>query len=65
MHIFLNGKAIQTDQTTLKSLLSEQGFDDCEVATALNQEFVAANDRQSTELFEGAQIDVVAPMQGG
>jgi len=65
MNIILNGKPILTEQTTLEALLSEQGYDDCVVATAVNQEFVAALDRATTQLIDGAQIDVVAPMQGG
>lgn len=65
MQIFLNGQAIKTQQSTLDMLLSEQGFIDMNVATAINQTFVANNERAVTQLQDGDNVDIVAPMQGG
>jgi len=65
MQIILNGQTINTQQTTLEALLVEQGYDDCVVATAVNQQFVPIAERQHTVLVANCVIDVVAPMQGG
>jgi sulfur carrier protein len=35
------------------------------VATALNGEFIAGDEREETLIGEGDRIEVLAPMQGG
>jgi len=65
MQITLNGQLIETQQTTLSDLLVEQGYVDCSIATAMNDQFVPQTQRESTELHEKCSIEVVAPMQGG
>lgn len=65
MQITLNGQTINTQQTTLEDLLNEQGYQDCTVATAMNEQFVPKTERANTTLTNDCVIDVVAPMQGG
>lgn len=65
MHIILNGEQIETSQTNLADLLLEQGFNDLFIATALDQQFVAKEQRSQASLTDGCEVEVVAPMQGG
>lgn len=65
MQITLNGQIIETQQTSLEALLTEQGYADMSVATAMNDKFVPQAERAQTRLLENAAIEVVAPMQGG
>lgn len=65
MQIILNGKTVETQQTTLESLLNELGYDDCNIAIAINGEFIPRADRSTTLLEDKQTIEVVAPMQGG
>jgi len=65
MQIILNGQTINTQQTTLDQLLLEQGYADCSIATAVNDQFVPNTERAKTMLEENTVVEVVAPMQGG
>ena len=65
MHITLNGQSSETQQTTLEELLIEQGYVDCSVATAINDQFIPQANRKATILSDNDVIEVVAPMQGG
>ena len=65
MQIVLNGETVNTEQQTLADLLIEQGYQEMNVATALNQMFVARADRRDAKLEEGCRVEIVAPMQGG
>lgn len=65
MKLQLNGIAIDTDVTTLATLLDEQGFAEAKVATAVNGQFVPEALRTAQILDEGDLIEVLAPMQGG
>lgn len=65
MNIQLNGERLQTDERTLDAVLISFGYQDVVVATAINGEFVAEEARKNTQLNEGDQIEVLAPMQGG
>jgi sulfur carrier protein len=65
MRIEVNGEAREVEAPTLALLLSELGFGDRLVATALNQEFVRAKDRAKTPLREGDAVEIVSPRQGG
>lgn len=64
MKIVLNGTAREVAATTLADLLQECGYSG-RVATAVNEEFVAAGLRASVELTDGDRVEVVTPMQGG
>ena len=65
MLITLNGQSSETQQTTLEELLIEQGYVDCSVATAVNDQFIPQANRKATILNDNDVIEVVAPMQGG
>lgn len=65
MRIRVNGLEREVEAPTLDLLLSELGYEDQLVATALNQDFVRAADRGETQLREGDQVEILAPRQGG
>jgi sulfur carrier protein len=65
MKIVVNGDAREVAAQTLDRVLSELGYQDSIVATALNGEFVAKAARREQRLLEGDRVEIVAPMQGG
>ncbi|MEN5275638.1 sulfur carrier protein ThiS [Brucella sp. TWI432] len=65
MTIVLNGEVFETTSTNLFALLAEIELDEAVVATALNGEFIASDEREETLIREGDRIEVLAPMQGG
>jgi sulfur carrier protein len=50
---------------TLAALLSELEYEGGWLATALNGEFVHAEERAACWLAEGDRIEILSPMQGG
>ena len=64
MKILVNGDSMDVKATSLADLLVELAYDG-KIATALNEEFVAANNRNKVELHEGDRVEILAPMQGG
>ncbi|MGD0633613.1 MAG: sulfur carrier protein ThiS [Beijerinckiaceae bacterium] len=65
MQISINGKAREVEAGTLAALLDELDYGEAVVATALNQAFVRAADREKTELHDGDQVEILVPRQGG
>ena len=65
MRIRLNGDYVEVTSTTLDKVLVETGYEDAVVATALNGEFVPADNRRDVTVSPGDNIEVLAPMQGG
>ena len=65
MQILLNGKRFATEAINLDELCESLGFADAKIATAVNGSFVAASERKKTAIIEAAEIDIVAPRQGG
>lgn len=65
MTIVLNGEVVETAASDLAALLAEIELDEAVVATALNGEFIASDERGATPIGEGDRIEVLAPMQGG
>lgn len=65
MQIIVNATPQQVTSTTLAAALEELGFTSPSVATALNGAFVARGKRAETQLRDGDQLEVLAPMQGG
>ncbi len=63
--ISVNGAPVTSTASTLSQLLSELGYGEGRVATALNGEFVASHARSATPLKADDQIEIVAPRQGG
>lgn len=65
MNILVNGDSRDIAARTLDAALSELGFGNSIVATALNGNFVSSTARAVAVLSEGDRVEVVAPMQGG
>jgi len=65
MQIRVNGKELEVASTTLASLLEELDYRGMVVATALNQNFVRANERRETPLKPGDAVEILTPKQGG
>ncbi len=65
MKVEVNGIELEVKATTLKSLVSELDFNELNVATALNQNFIRRLDRSQTALKAGDRVEIVAPRQGG
>ncbi|MBE9607167.1 sulfur carrier protein ThiS [Acetobacteraceae bacterium H6797] len=65
MRLIVNGKPFDSASQTLAQLLEELGHGGGRIATAVNEDFVAARRRAEQRLSEGDRIEIVAPMQGG
>jgi sulfur carrier protein len=63
--VLVNGEPAATAATTLAELLSELGYVEGQVATALNGAFVPRQARAATALAAGDKVEIVAPRQGG
>jgi sulfur carrier protein len=63
--ILVNGQWRELGAADLAAALAELGYCDVAIATALNGEFVPVTARAETQLTEGDQLEVLAPMQGG
>ena len=63
--ILVNGEAIKTSAPTLGALVSERGYEEGAVATALNGDFVPRQARAGARLSPDDRIEIVAPRQGG
>ena len=65
MRIVLNGDAFEVAAASLDQVLSELGYADSSIATAVNGTFIPKARRCDKVLRDGDRIEVVAPMQGG
>ena len=65
MKIDVNGEARELTGPTLADALTELGWAEARVATAVNGDFVPKVARAETALKDGDRLEVLAPMQGG
>jgi sulfur carrier protein len=65
MKIIVNGEKTEVQSATLAAVLDELGHGGAKVATAVNEDFVPASLRASTNLDAGDRVEIVAPRQGG
>ncbi|MCE2524027.1 MAG: sulfur carrier protein ThiS [Rhodobacteraceae bacterium] len=65
MRISVNGKSVEIGTTRLSETLTELGYTDDFIATAVNEEFVPSSARAGYELNNGDRIEILSPMQGG
>ena len=65
MKISVNGQPHEVKATTIAAILTEIGYGDAMVATALNGDFVTADRRMNQIVREGDALEVLAPRQGG
>jgi sulfur carrier protein len=63
--IVVNGEAAETGVATLAELVASLGYNEGQVATALNGDFVPKAARAETKLAASDVIEIVAPRQGG
>ncbi len=63
--VVVNGEATETGAATVAELVAELGYNEGQVATALNGDFVPRSARAQTKLSAGDNIEIVAPRQGG
>jgi sulfur carrier protein len=63
--IVVNGEATETGAATVAELVAELGYNEGQVATALNGDFVPRSARAQAKLGAGDNIEIVAPRQGG
>lgn len=65
MAILVNGAPADVAPGPLDALLAALDYGDMIVATAVNGEFVPAEERARTEIRDGDRVEILAPMQGG
>ena len=65
MKIRINGQLEDIDADSLDAALTQLGYGDAKVATAVNGEFVPEGNRSTYVLQDGDRLEVLAPMQGG
>ena len=63
--ILVNGERTETGAAFLGELLSQLGFEQDQVATALNGAFVPKQACDATPLAADDKVEIVAPRQGG
>lgn len=66
MNIIINGeeKSLKAP-LNIQDLLSGEGYGDMMIAVARNGTFVPKEKYSDTNIEDGDQIEIVAPMQGG
>ncbi|WPZ23054.1 sulfur carrier protein ThiS [Sulfitobacter faviae] len=65
MKIEVNGERREVTAAQLDAALTELGWGEAKVATALNGSFVPAGARGETMLSDGDRLEVLSAMQGG
>ena len=65
MKITFNGDPVETEAGSVTAVLTQLGYGDTKVATAVNGVFVPASQRDDTALVAGDALEIVAPRQGG
>lgn len=65
MKIIVNSQPVEIAASTLDIALTELGYEDGRIATAINGDFVPEALRENTQLSAGDRIEILAPMQGG
>ncbi len=65
MRIVVNGEPLDVRAKTLDALIVELDYRPGLVATAVNEIFVRAKERQDKELRENDRVEILTPRQGG
>ena len=65
MKIIVNSQPVEIAANNLDTALTELGYEDGRIATAINGNFVPEAHRADTNLNTGDRIEILAPMQGG
>lgn len=66
INVYLNAEATKLpEKISLQTALKEWGYLESYFAIAINKNFIANSQYETTFLKEGDAIEVVTPMQGG
>jgi sulfur carrier protein len=65
LKITVNGEEQDTQAVTLSQLCETLGYGEQRIATAVNGDFVAAEERDEVRLRQHDKVEIVAPRQGG
>ena len=65
MKILVNAESQEVSAQVLGDILNELGYGDANIATALNEVFVAKSVRAQTKVAAGDRLEIVTPRQGG
>ena len=65
MKLTVNGQVRECQAVSVAALLDELRYQDAIVATAVNGDFIATDQRETTALQEGDRVEILAPMKGG
>ncbi len=65
MKIVVNGMTRDVKSCDLAALIVELDFSPEFVATAVNENFVRANERRLCPLSDGDKVEILTPRQGG
>lgn len=65
MKITVNSQPIEVSARNLETALTELGYEEERIATAINGDFIPQGNRAGTVLNAGDRIEILAPMQGG
>ncbi len=65
MNVIVNGEALKVTETNLEDLCKRFRDHPHYIATAVNGDFIAVNDRPEFVLKDGDKIEILSPRQGG
>ncbi|MDX7999248.1 sulfur carrier protein ThiS [Xenorhabdus sp. Reich] len=65
MNILVNGLEFSVSGSRLGQILTELGYDNMVLVTAVNGNFVSTEKRDEFKIKNSDKIEVLAPMQGG
>ena len=69
MQLFVNGETIRFHEfrnpLLLKQMLEMLGYEPKSIAVAINGQFIPKHQYSTFQIAEEAEIEVLAPMQGG
>ncbi|MDE2383835.1 MAG: sulfur carrier protein ThiS [Alphaproteobacteria bacterium] len=65
MNIILNGKPAEIAGGTLAATVTELGYGEKRIATAVNGRFVPIREREALQLGEGDRVEILTPRHGG
>ncbi len=61
----MNGSPTEITEAILSDALTELGYGEARVATAVNEAFVPSTARDAHTLTDGDRLEILAPKQGG
>jgi sulfur carrier protein len=65
LSLLVNGERLDVGAENLAALIAELDYPSELVATAVNERFVRAKEREATRLGEDDRVEILTPRQGG